>query len=94
MKKRLSERKTTIRQLIREIDVVGEAMMGLPFITMTGNNSVSVENFLSIAEVGPESFRLKTKSGEIIVLGNDLIARSMTKEEIVIKGKIKGISFN
>ncbi|OON99325.1 MAG: hypothetical protein ATN35_13285 [Epulopiscium sp. Nele67-Bin004] len=72
---------------------VEEAIVQIPLITILGNESVNIENFLSIIEYGAECIRLKTKQGQIVVCGRNLIAKSMTQEEININGKIDSVEF-
>ncbi len=70
-----------------------EMAVSLPILSMVGNDEVTIENFQSIVEYGQEVIRLRTKLGQIMIEGKNLIAKSMNQEEIVINGDIKSINF-
>ncbi|WP_010168526.1 YabP/YqfC family sporulation protein [Candidatus Epulonipiscium viviparus] len=90
----IKELTKTFKNFISSIDGVEESIIGLPLITIIGEDNLRVENFSSIIEYNQEIIRLKTKIGVISIIGKNLLAKSMTKEEIVIRGKISGVNLN
>ncbi len=92
-KKEQKSKLSILKQLTKSIGGVEEAVVQLPLITIIGNESINIENFLTIIEYGAECIRLKTKQGQIIIIGKNLMARSMTQEEISINGKIESVEF-
>ncbi|OON97661.1 MAG: hypothetical protein ATN31_07885 [Candidatus Epulonipiscioides saccharophilum] len=94
MKKRLTQSglSNMFKNFTSSIDGVNEAIIGLPLITITGSEDIRIENFSSIVEYSQNIIRLKTKSGIVSIVGENLLAKSMNQEAIVIKGKISGVS--
>ena len=67
---------------------------GLPIVEIAGDRRVLIENHYGVREYGCEKISVKVKFGIITICGSCLELRQMTKEQLVISGKIKGISLN
>ncbi|ONI39192.1 hypothetical protein AN639_10400 [Candidatus Epulonipiscium fishelsonii] len=65
----------------------------MPVITILGNETLTIENFLNIIEYNDETIRLKLKIGIVAITGRQLEAKNMTQDQITIKGYIEGINF-
>lgn len=70
-----------------------DVVLGIPLITVIGNNEVCVENYRGILEYNEKLIRIHTKLGKIRVEGNDLQIECYSNDEMKIIGKIKRIEF-
>lgn len=72
-------------------DLPSEAFGVVPIIEIIGGNRVLVEHHLGILAYGLEQIIIKSSIGSIRISGSDLQLISMTKDQLIITGVIKGI---
>ena len=65
-----------------------------PLVELMGDHRVLIENHLGIAEYGGCRITVKTHSGCISVMGDCLQIAVITKERVVITGKISGMELH
>ena len=70
-----------------------DVIAGQPMISLTGNHSIRVCNYRSVAEYTTEFIRLSFGKKNMEILGSHLLIESLRKEEIIIVGNISNISF-
>lgn len=63
------------------------------YITVYEDN-IFVFNYLELLDISDNLVVLKLKLFELRILGNNLLVKRLTKEEILICGKIESIEFN
>jgi len=68
-------------------------MLDLPIINAIGDEELVISNHKGIAGYTREQTRVKTSIGEVAVWGTGLILKEISKENIVVVGKIEGIGF-
>ena len=85
--KQLKEKMTGILSLPREI------ALDKTMVTVVGRGEVNIENYKSILEFTDTKIRLRTKEGDLEVIGERLKMSQATAEDIVITGRILGINF-
>jgi len=85
--KLLKEKMTGILSLPREI------ALDMTMITLMGRGEVNIENYKTILEFTDIKIRLRTKEGDLEVVGERLKMSQATAENIVITGRIIGINF-
>ncbi len=78
--------------LVDGADLPGEGLPGQPVLELYGQERVLMENHGGILEYGPERIRAKVNFGSICVCGSDLHLCRMQGRQLVIMGKIEGIS--
>ncbi len=78
--------------LVDGADLPGESLPGEPVLELYGQGRVLLENHGGILEYGPDRIRIKVKFGSICVYGCDLHLCRMQGQQLVIMGKIEGIS--
>lgn len=61
---------------------------GIPLVEICGQNRVLVENHRGIAGYEEQAIQINVKFGRITVCGENLKLRNMSKEKLVITGKI------
>lgn len=80
-----------VNQLAEGLNSVGNVLPGQPIIEILGAERVLIENHLGIREYGREKIAVTAKFGLIIISGDHMELRQMTKEQLVISGKINSI---
>ncbi len=71
------------------LEISSDLQVNQPTVTTIGNTFVSIENYLSILEYE----RVKTKAKTIKILGDKLLLKYITENEIGIKGVIYSIEY-
>lgn len=90
MKSRLS-----IKQKVARISEIPEdVVMGIPLLTVSGNNEISIENYGGIIEYTDSLIRIRTKTGKIIINGKNLQVNYYTNDEMKIQGRISSIEYS
>ena len=81
------------RNVVNALELPKEVILNLPFISLTGKEELTIENYKGIIEYGDEIMRVGTASGVLRIEGKELLLKQLTSECIVVTGSIKGISF-
>lgn len=79
-------------QLTEDSDMVAEALPGQPIVEMAGTERVLIENHLGVTGYSRERILVKMKYGCVCVCGCGLELLRMTREQLVIRGKIDGVT--
>jgi sporulation protein YqfC len=66
---------------------------GAPLITIVGAGDLTIENYKSILEYSDERARFLTAKGVVSAAGKRLHLRQITRERVVISGKIEKLEF-
>ena len=74
------------------LEISSDLQVNQPTVTTIGNTFVSIENYLSILEY-ENDLRVKTKAKTIKILGDKLLLKYITENEIGIKGVIYSIEY-
>lgn len=85
-------RKQIAQRLIFAADLPDAPLPGLPLVEISGQDRVLIENHLGVTQYGRESISVRVKFGQIRVSGCNLELARMTKEQLVITGRIDGVS--
>lgn len=75
------------------LDIPEESVLDIPYITISGCEQLSIENFGGILEYLPEDIKLKTSVGIVEIKGCKMRIKSMSDRCLTVKGKIAGIEF-
>ena len=70
-----------------------DVVMGIPMLTLLGNNEINIENYGGIVEYTNYLIRIRTKAGQIIIKGENLFIDYYTNIEMKIQGNIISIEF-
>jgi len=79
--------------LTTALELPKEVMLNLPLITITGKNTMSIENYKNIIEYSQKKIRISTSAGIISIDGTKLLLKELTKDLIVITGTISNFEF-
>lgn len=81
-----------LQRLADRADLAGEPIPGQTVIEIAGESRVLIENYCAIKEYSPQRIGIRVKYGTIFVCGCGLELRRMTKEQLVISGKIDAVT--
>lgn len=68
-----------------------DAIPGLPVIEIAGDRRVLIENHQGVAAYGKEKILVHVKYGLVCICGCNLEMMHMTKEQLVIYGRIDSV---
>ena len=88
----MKRRKGLLERLVEEIDLPGEVMPGQPLVELAGDRRVLIENHSGVTEYGKEKICVKVRYGVLTVCGCGLELARMTKDQLVITGRIDGVT--
>lgn len=80
-----------MEQLTAATDLQDEPIPGLPLIEIAGDRRVLIEHHCGVTEYGDCKVGVKVKYGCILVCGNDLELSRMTKDQLIICGRIEAV---
>ncbi len=84
-------KKGMLERAIMGADLPGEAVPGLPLVEIMGEHRVLIENHRGVVGYGCTEICVKVKFGVIKVCGDGLMLSRMTKQQLIISGKIDGV---
>ena len=80
-----------LERAILGADLPGEAVPGQPLVEIMGEHRVLIENHKGLIGYGCTEICVKVKFGHLRICGDDLSLTRMTKEQLVISGKIENV---
>lgn len=80
-----------IRKLADEADLHGENLPGVPVVELAGNRRVLIERHKGVIEYTREEIRVRVSYGEVCVIGSGMELILMTREQLIISGRIDRI---
>lgn len=83
-----------MQRLTEGLDLPGESMPGLPLVEIAGERRLLVENHGGICQYGPEQICIRVKYGIVGVQGRSLEISRMTKDQLIISGRIECVTLN
>lgn len=81
-----------MQRLAEEMDISQEAVPGLPLVEICGEKRVLIENHRGVLSYGSEGIHVCVSYGEVVVRGCGLELAKMTREQLVICGRIDSVS--
>lgn len=88
----MDRRSHIIERITAGTDLYGESMPGQTIIEIAGEHRVLIENHFGITQYCCDKIFVKVKYGQVVVCGCNLELLQMTKDQLVISGKIDGVS--
>ena len=89
---RVKNSKGLLDRLVLSTDLADEPFPGQTIIEIVGACRVLVENHLGVKEYSTRQIGIRTNCGMALITGQCLELARMTREQIVVCGKIEGIS--
>lgn len=79
-------------RLADEAELTGEPLPGQPIVEITGERRVLIENHFGVKAYSHDKILVSVKYGWICVCGCGLELMRMTREQLIIRGRIDSIS--
>lgn len=78
----------------QQMSRIPEPVPGLPLVEIAGQGRVLIENHLGVCCYGRELIRIRVSYGQIAVTGCRLELARMSRETVVITGRIDSITLH
>lgn len=88
----MKQQKSVFGRIMDSADLPGETAPGLPLIELAGDRRVLIENHQGVTEYGCEKIRIRVGYGQVCVCGASLVLARMTREQLVICGRIDSVT--
>lgn len=88
----MKDRRSILDALLDGADLPGEPIPGIPVVEISGECRVLIEHHRGVTMYSRERICVKVKFGQIAVCGCGLELMRMTKEQLVISGRIDSVS--
>ena len=89
----MDKRKIKTENFINVCQLPKDVCMGASLISVIGNQEIIIENFKNILQLTTESIILQCKHYKLRILGSHMEIKQYSKEEIIIYGNLKEITF-
>jgi len=84
-------RRNFLEGMLEHTTIDPESVPGQPIIEIAGECRVLIENHRGVAAYGREKILVNVKFGSVCVSGCNLEMMHMTKEQLVIRGRIHSV---
>ena len=81
-----------LERLTENTEIAMEPLPGRPIVELAGDRRVLIENHFGVKAYGREKIIVKVKYGYVCVCGCGLELLRMTREQLVIRGRIDGVT--
>lgn len=81
-----------LEKVVQEADLSAELLPGQPIVEIAGERRVLIENHSGVKAYSGDKILVKVKYGYVCVCGCGLEILRMTKEQLVIRGRIDGVT--
>lgn len=88
----MKDRWSILDRIAEGADLAGEPIPGLPVVEIGGECRVLIENHFGVTQYSRERICVRVKYGQVAVCGCGLELIRMTKEQLVISGRIDGVT--
>lgn len=84
--------RSIIQRIAEETELTEVPLPGQPIVEIAGDCRVLIENHLGVMAYSRESILVKVRFGCICVAGCGLELLRMSKDQLIIRGKIEGVT--
>lgn len=88
----MKQRSNILRRVSNKADLLSEPLPGVPVVELAGDRRVLIENHQGVKEYGTQRIRIQLRYGQLCVCGDHMELSQMTKEQLVITGRIDSIT--
>ena len=88
----MKERSELLMRLAERINLPSEPITKQPLIEIIGRNRVLIENHKGVCDYSGRNILIRTSCGQISISGEGLELACMTKEQLIIIGKIYSVT--
>lgn len=87
----MGKRRNFLEHMMEQAALGPEAVPGQPIVEIAGEHRVLIENHQGVAVYGQERILVNVKFGAVCICGCNLEMMHMTKEQLIICGKIDSV---
>jgi len=87
----MKKRGKFLPRILNAVDLETGMLPGVPLLELTGMNRVLVENHKGILKYNNDEICIRTKDGIICVSGSGLIIKYLSRERVVMSGKVHSV---
>lgn len=80
------------RRLAHRMDLHSQPLPGIPLLELAGDSRVLLENHQGVLEYTHDRIGIRVKFGSVVVQGQGLELCHMTRQRLVIYGKIRSVT--
>ena len=80
-----------MERLAEGMDLNGETLPGMPLVEICGEGRVLIEQHCGVSRYGSEQICVRVKYGEVEILGCGMELAKMSKEQLVVLGRIDSV---
>lgn len=86
------KRRNVLEQMLIKAELPGEVLPGMPLIEIVGNGRVLIEKHAGVCSYNQCEIAVNIRNGCVRVCGEKLELTQMTRDQLVIIGKISSVS--
>ena len=87
----LADKNHWVKWIASGTQICGESLPGIPVVEIAGDRRVLIERHEGVIEYGTELIRIRVQYGVVCIGGCDLQLKQMTKQQLVVSGRIDTI---
>lgn len=80
-----------LQRLTDQMDLTGEPLPGVPVVELAGDRRVLIERHGGVTQYSTQKICVKVRYGHVQVCGCNLELTRMTREQLVISGRIDAV---
>lgn len=80
-------------RVVEMLSLPKDVTLNMPTISLEGRSGLYIENLKGIVEFDEENIVVKTSVGFLKIEGKGLLIKSITKEAMVVNGRISGVAY-
>ena len=84
--------KMIAEQAIFQADLPGESLPNQPILELIGEQRVLLENHNGVISYDESEIKVRVRYGIVSVSGSELRLANMTRQQLIIRGRIDGIA--
>ena len=88
----MKKERNILQWLAEGADLAGEPLPGQSLVELAGDSRVLIENHHGVVEYSPCRIGAAVRFGRVLVCGHCLELVQMTREQLVITGKVESIT--
>lgn len=88
----MKQRGNFFEKVVMGADLPGEVLPGQTLVEITGDCRVLIENHGGVTMYGSREIHIKVGFGKVCICGSNLELARMTKQQLVISGRIDSVS--
>ena len=78
-----------LARAVRRLGIPEDVALHLPVLHVMGSQRARVENHRGIAEYSPETVRIRTTQGMLVLRGRGLLVQELAQDDLVCVGELR-----